>query len=76
MHSKEVRHKFKVNFLLKIKYNQRNCMYNGNFYVLRRKNLCIKGEIVRANTFTQLLHQPLHIYKIYQILHIKTLKTL
>ena len=25
---------------------------------------------------TQLLHQPLHIYKIYKILHIKTLKTL
>jgi len=25
---------------------------------------------------TQLLHQPLHIYKIYKNLHIKTLKTL
>jgi len=25
---------------------------------------------------TQLLHQPLHIYKIYKIVHIKTLKTL
>jgi len=25
---------------------------------------------------TQLLHQPLHILKIYKILHIKTLKTL
>jgi len=25
---------------------------------------------------TQLLHQPLHICKIYRILHIKTLKTL
>ena len=25
---------------------------------------------------TQLLHQPLNIYKIYKILHIKTLKTL
>ena len=25
---------------------------------------------------TQLLHQPQHIYKIYKILHVKTLKTL
>jgi len=25
---------------------------------------------------TQLLHQPMHMYKIYKILHIKTLKTL
>ena len=29
-----------------------------------------------TRSFTQLLHQPLHIYKIYKILHIKTLKTL
>ena len=26
--------------------------------------------------FTQLLHQPMHVYKIYKRLHIKTLKTL
>ena len=31
--------------------------------------------IEKCRSVTQLLHQPLHIYKIYKILHIKTLKT-
>jgi len=35
-----------------------------------------KGVQEQLYPFTQLLHQPLHIYKIYKILHIKTLKML
>jgi hypothetical protein len=31
--------------------------------------------ILKETDSTQLLHQPLHIYKICKILHIKTLKT-
>jgi len=36
----------------------------------------LQNILVTAVQITQLLHQPMHIYKIYKILHIKTLKTL
>jgi len=57
------------------------CMYNIVFLMMNIR--CSKHvEDIFSLLYcvccrvTQLLHQPLHIYKIYNILHIKTLKTL
>jgi len=49
---------------------------SGYFLPTFRDNLSVLSSGVKDPKITQLLHQPLHIYNIYKILHIITLKTL
>jgi len=49
------------------------CMENFTFYFTE---IIRFSESVNRKDLTQLLNQPLHIYKIYKLLHTKTLKTL
>jgi len=48
----------------------------GMFSSLLNVHELIEQQMITCWDITQLLHQPLHVYKIYKTLHIKTLETL